>query len=90
VVTVLPLAVEMATAKEASELKQQGVIEAAMDPGSSTTAADARKKIVDESQNAGVPVFNFDPNASPEQKKAQARAVGAELCHACWWATRLT
>jgi len=65
----------MATAKEAGELKQQGAIEAAADPESSVTAADAQKKIVDESKKAGVPAFTFDPNATLEEKRAQARAV---------------
>ena len=65
----------MSTAKEAEELKQQGVIEAAADPETSVTADDAQKKIVEASRNAGVAAFTFDPDASPEQKKAQAKAV---------------
>jgi hypothetical protein len=59
----------------AGELKAQGVEEAARDPNSSTTANDAHRKIVNESQKAGVAAFTFDPNATPEQKAAQARAV---------------
>ena len=66
----------MSTAKEASELKQQGAVEAARDPNSSVTSDDAQKKILEESRNAGVTAFTFDPDATPEQKKAQARAVG--------------
>jgi len=65
----------MATARDASELKQQGALEAARDPESSVTADDAQKKIVEESKKAGVTAFTFDPDATPEQKKAQARAV---------------
>lgn len=65
----------MSTAKEASELKQQGAVEAAANPQSSVTAADAQKEIVEQSRNAGVAAFTFDPDASPEQKKAQAQAV---------------
>jgi hypothetical protein len=65
----------MSTAKEADELKQQGVVEAAADPESSVTADDAQRKIVESSRNAGVAAFTFDPDASPEQKKAQAQAV---------------
>jgi len=65
----------MATAKEAGELKQQGVIQAARDPESSVTAADVEKTILDESRKAGIPAFQFDPNASVEEKRAQARAV---------------
>lgn len=65
----------MSTAKEANELKQQGALEAAANPESSVTAADAQKEIVEASRNAGVAAFTFDPDASPEQKKAQAQAV---------------
>lgn len=65
----------MSASSQAHELKAQGVIEAANDPDSSVTAEDAQHKIVAESQKAGVAAFEFDPNASPEQKAAQARAV---------------
>ncbi|KAI1307734.1 C2 domain-containing protein [Xylaria venustula] len=64
----------MATAQQASELKQQGAIDAARDPASSVTADDAQKKLVEESKNAGVAAFTFDPDASPEAKRAQAKA----------------
>lgn len=57
------------------ELKQQGAVEAAHDPNSSVTAEDAQAKIVNESKKAGVSAFMFDPDASPEEKAAQARAV---------------
>ncbi|KAM0310451.1 hypothetical protein ACHAO8_008058 [Botrytis cinerea] len=56
------------------ELKTQGAVEAAQNPNSSVTAADAEAKIVNEGQKAGVPAFSFDPDASPEEKAAQARA----------------
>jgi hypothetical protein len=65
----------MSTAKEADELKQQGLVEAAADPQTNATADDAQKKIVESSRNAGVAAFTFDPDASPEQKKAQANTV---------------
>ena len=65
----------MSTASAAHELKQQGAVEAARDPNSAVTAADAQKKIVEESKKAGVPAFDFNPDASPEEKAAQARAV---------------
>lgn len=65
----------MSAAKEASELKQQGAIEAAADPQSSVTADAAQKEIVEASKSAGVAAFTFDPDATPEQKRAQARAV---------------
>lgn len=69
----------MSTAKEANELKQQGAVEAAANPESSVTADDAQKEIVEASRNAGVAAFTFDPDASPEQKKAQAKAVRFSL-----------
>ncbi|KAH7170581.1 C2 domain-containing protein [Dactylonectria macrodidyma] len=65
----------MSTAKEASELKQQGAIDAAGDPNSTVNADDAQKEIIEASKNAGVAAFTFDPDASPEQKLAQARAA---------------
>ncbi|CAJ2500896.1 Uu.00g037490.m01.CDS01 [Anthostomella pinea] len=65
----------MATAQQASELKQQGAVDAARDPESSVTANDAQRKLVEESRNAGVAAFTFDPDASPEEKKAQAKAA---------------
>lgn len=66
---------KMATAQAANELKQQGAIEAARDSSSNVTAEDAERKIVEDSREAGVTAFTFDPDASPEEKRAQARAV---------------
>ncbi|KAL1843757.1 hypothetical protein VTJ49DRAFT_138 [Mycothermus thermophilus] len=65
----------MATAREASELKQQGALEASRIPNSTVSADDAQRKLVEESRQAGVVAFHFDPNASTEEKKAQARAA---------------
>lgn len=65
----------MATEQSAAELKQQGAIEAAGNPDSSVDADDAQKKMVEESKNAGVAAFTFDPDASPEEKRRQAKAV---------------
>jgi hypothetical protein len=65
----------MATAKAANELKQQGMLEAARDPNSNVTAEDAERKIVEDSRQAGVAAFTFNPDASPEEKRAQAEAV---------------
>ncbi|KAI0175987.1 tricalbin [Hypoxylon sp. FL1284] len=65
----------MATAQEASELKQQGALEASRDPDTSVTSDDAQRKLVEESKNAGVAAFTFDPDASPEEKRAQAKAA---------------
>ncbi|KAK0657513.1 C2 domain-containing protein [Cercophora newfieldiana] len=63
----------MATEKAETELKQQGAIEAAQDPESSVTSADAQKTILAESKKAGVAAFTFDPDATREEKAAQAR-----------------
>ncbi|RMZ68452.1 membrane bound c2 domain [Pyrenophora seminiperda CCB06] len=64
----------MATESRESELKQQGVLDAAKDPDSSITAQQAEGAMVKEAQAGGSAAFQFDPNASPEQKRAQARA----------------
>ncbi|KAK3942201.1 tricalbin-3 [Diplogelasinospora grovesii] len=71
----------MATVRDTNELKQQGAIEAAQNPDSSITADDAQKKIVEESKKAGITAFTFDPHASVEQKKLQARAAVPEGFH---------
>ncbi|KAE9578818.1 hypotheticall protein [Colletotrichum fructicola] len=63
------------TEKEKNELKVQGVVEAAQDPESNVSADDAQKKIVEESKKAGITAFTFDPDASPEEKRAQAAAA---------------
>lgn len=65
----------MATASEAAELKVEGVVEAAENPNSSVTAEAAQHEIVEQSKNAGVAAFQFDPDASPAEKRAQAKAV---------------
>lgn len=59
-----------------SELKQEAVEELSRDPKSNVSAADAEKVIMDESKKAGAVALSFDPDASPEEKAAQARAVG--------------
>ncbi|KAI0842960.1 tricalbin [Hypoxylon sp. FL0890] len=72
----------MATEREAGELKTQGALEASRDPESSITSDEAQKKLVEESKNAGVAAFTFNPDASPEEKKAQAKAaIPNELRH---------
>lgn len=65
----------MATEQSALELKQQGAIEAAGNPDSAVTSEDAQRKMVEESRNAGVSAYTFDPDASPEEKRRQIRAV---------------
>ncbi|KAJ4144980.1 hypothetical protein LMH87_003845 [Akanthomyces muscarius] len=62
-------------ANEERDAKVGDAIAAAQDPESSTTADDAQRQMVSESRNAGVPAFTFDPDATPEQKRAQARAA---------------
>ncbi|KAL2155163.1 hypothetical protein VTH82DRAFT_3839 [Thermothelomyces myriococcoides] len=71
----------MVTTAAANELKQQGAIEASRDPNSNVTAEDAERKIVEDSRGAGVTAFTFDPDASPEEKKAQAREAIPEGFH---------
>lgn len=74
----------MATAERAEELKQQGAIEAAQDSHSGVTAQAAENKMVQESKKAGSAAFQFDPNASPEEKAAQVvrvtPAASAMIC----------
>jgi hypothetical protein len=69
----------MAAAPGSFEHKQQNVLEAARDPESSVTADDAEKSLVEESRKAGVPAFSFNPDASPEEKQAQAKAVSKSV-----------
>lgn len=64
----------MATEARAHELKTEGALEAARDPDSSVTAAAAEKTALEEARKGGSAAFQFDPDASPEEKRAQARA----------------
>ncbi|KAL2808922.1 C2 domain-containing protein [Aspergillus granulosus] len=63
---------------EKTELKQQGVLEAAeaaaQDPQSHIQPETVEQKLVDESRKAGIPAYQFDPDASPEAKAAAAEA----------------
>lgn len=63
----------------AGELKSQGAAMAAQDPNNKVTAEDAERVMTDESRKAGIPAFQFDPNASPEEKAAQARSVSSKF-----------
>jgi len=58
-----------------SELKQQGVIEAARDPHTSVTAEDAETRMLKEAKGSGAAAFQFDPNATAAEKAQQAKAV---------------
>lgn len=62
------------------ELKSQGAVEAAQNPNSTVTAADAERLIIDESKKAGSAALQFDPNATPAEKAAQAKAVSSLPC----------
>ncbi|KAF2032834.1 tricalbin [Setomelanomma holmii] len=64
----------MATESRVNELKSQGAVEAAQDPNSSVTAAAAEKTVIAEARKGGSAAFEFDPDASTEEKRAQARA----------------
>ena len=59
----------------ASELTQQKALAAARDPNSSVDAHQAEQVILEQSKAAGAAAFEFDPNASPEEKAAQLREV---------------
>ena len=61
------------------ELKTQSAVKAAQDPKSDFGAEDAEKAIAEESKKAGLAAFQFDPDATPEEKAAQARAVSREV-----------
>lgn len=66
----------MAAVAQEAELKQQGALEASRDPINPVSAEDAERKALVESRKAGVQAYIFDPEASAEQKAAQARSVG--------------
>lgn len=63
------------TADKTAELKAQGAEEASRDPNSSVDAKAAEDAIKTQAEKAGAPAFEFDPDASPEEKKAQMKAV---------------
>lgn len=62
-----------------TEMKQQGAIEAAQaasrDPKSHISPETVEKKLVEDNRKAGFPAYQFDPDASPEEKAAEAEAV---------------
>lgn len=61
------------------ENKSKAAEEAAQDPSNPVSAADAEKSLTEQSKKAGAAAFQFDPDATPEQKAAQARAVRLKL-----------
>lgn len=62
-----------------AELKQQGAIEAGQEAAQESApdvSPDAVEKVlVNETKKAGAPAYQFDPDASPEEKAAAAQAV---------------
>ncbi|KAL3479044.1 hypothetical protein BJX99DRAFT_89862 [Aspergillus californicus] len=61
-----------------TELKQQGAIEtaeaASQDPQSHINPEVVEQKLVDETRKAGIPAYQFNPDASPEAKAAAAES----------------
>jgi hypothetical protein len=68
------------TESSAAEARQQGIIEmseaAAEDPSSNINPDIAEEILVEESRKAGAAAFQFNPDASPEDKAAASEAVG--------------
>ena len=64
---------------EKTELKEEGVIEAAtelaQDPESKVNPDTIEQNLVDMTRQAGGAAYQFDPDASPEDKAAAAEAV---------------
>lgn len=65
------------------ELKQEGAMEAANDPNSSVTPEAAEKTVVEEAKKAGSVAYEFDPNSTTEEKRAQMKSVShpPQHCH---------
>ncbi|KAL4897475.1 C2 domain-containing protein [Aspergillus ambiguus] len=60
-----------------SELRQEGALETAQEAAqqpSQDAAQAAEKVLVDETRKAGMPAYQFDPDASPEEKAAIAES----------------
>ena len=62
-----------------SDLKQQGAVQAAQNAQSGVSATAAEKVIIDEARKAGAAAYQFDPNATAEEKAAQAKAVSYDI-----------
>lgn len=61
------------TAGRDHELKAQGAIDAAKE--GAVDPQQAEKALAQHARAAGAAAFEFDPNASPEEKAAQAKEV---------------
>ncbi|KAK6432637.1 Tricalbin-2, partial [Oleoguttula sp. CCFEE 5521] len=66
-------------AEQVSELKTQGVLEAARDPHSSVTSTQAQETLLAQSKASGAAAFSFDPNASSEEKAAVVKERAEEI-----------
>lgn len=71
----------MASAEaEKTEMRQEGAIDTAQelhqDPQSQVNPDKVEQVLVEESHQAGASAYQFDPNASPEQKAEAAKGVG--------------
>ena len=66
----------------AAELKAQGALEASRDPNSGVDARAAEETMMNQAKAGGAQAFEFDPDATPEQKKAQMQAVCRVIEHA--------
>lgn len=66
-------------AAEKTELKTDGIVDAASelakDPQSKVNPDVVEEAMLKEVKKADVPVYQFDPDASPEEKAAAAKAV---------------
>jgi hypothetical protein len=71
---------------EKMELKAEGTIEAAQelyeDPQSRVNPEKIEELVVEDAKEAGSAAYQFDPNASPEDKANAARAVCRTISHA--------
>ncbi|KAK4540064.1 hypothetical protein LTR36_009805 [Oleoguttula mirabilis] len=68
-------------AGQASELETQGALAAARDPNSSVDAHQAEQTMLQQSKAGGAAAFEFNPNASPEEKAAQLKATQPDRPH---------
>jgi hypothetical protein len=69
---------------EKTEMKIEGTVEAAEelynDPQSHVNPDKIEEKVVEDAREAGVPAYQFDPDASPEDKANAARGVRGRNC----------
>lgn len=66
------------TEQDKNELRQEGAIEFAEEAaqeGIDVPPEAVEKVLVNETKKAGAPAYQFDPDATPEEKAAAAQAV---------------